>query len=250
MPLGWRPKSAYTLPSRGGPSCSPPSTTQPPAPPSVSAAEGAFQGLGAERAESTSLLAAGFIAREAAPKDPRAGRWLPDYQFGYRNVDAPKCALDAIEIGFLTDILVPQELGPGSVGRVGQVLNGAFPLGRANEPAADPGTPRETESGDRYCERGSSRSRSEKRRCQSAHLPDTLVVRPPTFLQQSSRRTAAELRPRPFEPSTNAVVVIASRQVGDDEREHVQPLGDVLGGRALTGCVAVKRSVERFPGAL
>ena len=89
---------------------------------------GRFQGLGAERAESTSLLAAGFIAREAAPKDPRAGRWLPDYQFGYRNVDAPKCALDAIEIGFLTDILVPQELGPGSVGRVGQVLNGAFPL--------------------------------------------------------------------------------------------------------------------------
>ena len=104
-----------------------------------------------------------------------------------------------------------------------------LPPRRANEPAADPRTPRETESGDRYCERGSSRSRSEKRRCQSAHLPDTLVVRPPTFLQQSSRRTAAELRPRPFEPSTNAVVVIASRQVGDDEREHVQPLGDVLG---------------------
>ncbi len=89
---------------------------------------GRFQGLDAVRAESTGLLAAGFVAREAAPKDPGAGRWLPNIQFGYRNVDAPKCALDAIKIGFLADTLVPQELGPGPVGRVGQVLNPAFPL--------------------------------------------------------------------------------------------------------------------------
>ncbi len=89
---------------------------------------GRFQGVGAVRAESTGLLAAGFVAREAAPKDLRAERRLPNHQFSYRNVDAPKCTLNAIEIGFLADTLVPQELGPGPVGRVGQVLNRAFPL--------------------------------------------------------------------------------------------------------------------------
>jgi len=80
-------------------------------------------GLGASGPQATSLSMTSWVAIEPTSKDGRIERGLAGNEDMRRNLDRPKSPPDPLEIRFVGDALMPQELRPGTRGGIGEVLN-------------------------------------------------------------------------------------------------------------------------------